>query len=68
MIVGDREAHRDLAIVLFAELATVLPRDADRMRALLGEAGVVDDPGTDRTVSFDGGQRSLAHNAEHRLV
>ncbi len=52
-MIGDRQRHRDLAIVLLAELAAILPRHADRMPALLGKAGVVDDPGLDRPVPLD---------------
>lgn len=55
MLVGDREADGDLAVVLLVELAAVLPCDADGMPALLGEASVVDDPGLDRPVLLDGG-------------
>ena len=40
--------HRHLAIVLLAELTAILTRHADRMPALLGKAGVVDDPRLDR--------------------
>jgi hypothetical protein len=35
-------------MVLLAQLAAVLPRDADRVLALLGEPGVIDDRGLDR--------------------
>jgi len=49
LLVGHRQAYRHLAIILLAELATVLPRHAYRVPALLGKAGVVDDPGRDRT-------------------
>jgi predicted deacylase len=34
-----------LAVVLFADLAAVLPGDADGVFAFLRETGVVDDPG-----------------------
>jgi hypothetical protein len=34
-----------LAVVLLAKLTAILPGDADRMNALLGESRVVDDPG-----------------------
>ena len=44
VITGRRQAHGHLAIVLFAELPAVLPRHADRMRTLLRNAGVIDDP------------------------
>ena len=68
VIVGDRQADRDLAVVLLAELATVLPRHADRMRALLGNAGVVDDQRADRAVPLDDRQHAGAHRGEHRVI
>jgi hypothetical protein len=40
MVVGDRQADGDLAVLLLAELAAILPRDADGVLALLGKAGV----------------------------
>jgi hypothetical protein len=67
---GDREADRDLAVVLLAELpAVLLPGDADRVPALLGDAGVVDDPGLRRAAA--GGQarqRPIPHRGEHGPV
>ena len=42
----QRQTDRDAAIVCLANLAAVLPRNANRMRAFLRESGVVDDPGT----------------------
>ena len=36
MVVGDRQAHRDLAIILLSQLTTVLPRHADRMSSFFG--------------------------------
>src|SRR6478672_9251502 len=68
MIIGDRHAHRDLAIVLLAELAAVLSRHADRVRSFLGTAGVVNNPGQDLAMAFHGGQYLLADDAEHGLV
>ncbi len=47
-VVGQRQRHRHLAIVLLAELAAILPRHADRVPPLLGKAGIVDDPRLDR--------------------
>src|SRR3954471_1702006 len=44
-VVGERERHGHWAVVLFAELAAILARHPDRVPALLGEAGIVDDPG-----------------------
>ena len=52
MIVGQRQRHRDLAIVLLALLAAVLARDTDRVAPLLGDPGIVHDPGCDRTVAL----------------
>ena len=49
-----------MAIVLLAELAAVLPRDADRVPPFLGKTGVIDDPGLDRPVALDAGQHHLA--------
>jgi len=48
MLVGDRDADRDLTNVRLAALTAVLPRDADRVRALFREVGIVGDPGLDR--------------------
>src|ERR1035437_4485186 len=53
MMIGDRQRHCDLTIVLLAELAAVLSRHPDRVPPLLGKAGVVDDPGFNRTVTLD---------------
>jgi len=68
MLVGDREADGDLAVLLLAELPAVLPPDADRVHALLGEAGVADDPGLDRAVLLDRGQDLGADCRQHRRV
>jgi hypothetical protein len=35
VVVGQRQRHRDLAVVLLAQLAALLPRDAHRVLALL---------------------------------
>src|SRR3954463_4856139 len=59
--IGERERHRHLALVLFAELAAALTRDPDRVPALLGKAGIVDDPGLDGPGALDGGQHQVAH-------
>jgi hypothetical protein len=68
VVVGHRQAHRDLAIVLLAELAAVLARHADGVLALLREAGVVDDPVPHRPVPLEGGQDPAAHRGQHRRV
>ena len=57
-----------LAVVLLAQLAAVLPRDADRVLALFREAGVIDDRGLDRAECFDLRQRHLTHFGQHSLI
>ncbi len=52
-MVGDRQGNSDLAIVLLAELTTVLTGDADQMPALFRKTSVVDDPGLDRAMTLD---------------
>ena len=68
VIVGRRQAHRDLAVVLLAELATILPRHADRVLAFLRHAGVIDDQGPDRAALLDDGQHAGAHRRKHRVI
>src|SRR3954451_25383904 len=65
---GDRQRHSDLAVVLLAQLARVLAGHPDRMPALLRKAGVVDDPGLDRSAALDGRQGQLANLGEHHLI
>ena len=55
-------------IVLLAELTTVLARHPDRVPALLGKTGIVDDPGLDRPLPLDRRQHYLAHLAQNPLV
>jgi hypothetical protein len=68
MLVCDREADGDLAVLLLAELAAVLPRDADGVHALLGEAGVIEDRSLDRPVLLDRGQDLCADCGQYRRV
>ena len=68
MVVGHREADCHLTVVLLAELTAVLPCHADRKRALLREAGIVDDPRADGTVTLDRGHHLLTHRGEHGLI
>jgi hypothetical protein len=65
---GDRHRHRDLAIVLLAEPAAILPRDADRMGALFRNARVIHDPGFDAALSLDARPNQLKNLAQDRLV
>ena len=68
MVIGDRQRHGDLTIVLLAELAAVLPRHANRVPPLLGKARVVDDPRLDRPMALDRRQHHLAYFGQDSLV
>jgi hypothetical protein len=68
MVVGDGRAHRNLAIILVAKLAAVLPRDADRVLALLRKTCVVDDPVSHRPVPLEGGQHRTPQSSQQRRV
>ena len=68
VVIGNRQRHRDLTIVLLAELAAILPCHPYRMPALLGKARVVDDPGLDRPMPLDLRQHHLAHLGQDLLV
>ena len=58
----------NIRVVLLADLAAVLPGNADRMLALLGEAGVVEDPGLDQRPAGQAGQHPIPHRSEHCRV
>ena len=66
MIVCHRQADRGLAVVLFAKLPAVLPRNGNRRLALFGHAGVIDDQGPDRAVPLDDGRDMSTHCCQHR--
>ena len=68
MIVGGRQAHGDLTVVLLAELPAVLPRHTDGVPAFLRHAGVVDDQRADRVMPPEDGQDMGAHGREHGIV
>src|ERR1700756_1310370 len=68
MFVGNRQRDCALAVVLLAKLPTILPRYAYRMRALLGKARVVNDPGLDRAVTLDRRQDHLSHLGQKPFV
>src|SRR5260221_14372479 len=65
MIIGKRQRHPDLAVVLLAEPATILPRNADPMPALLRKAGIIDDPGLHRPLTLDSRQHHLTYLAQN---
>src|ERR1700688_916961 len=68
MFVGNRQRHRDLAVVLLAKLTAILPRNTDRMPSLLWQSGIVDNPRFDRAVTLDLRQNHLAHLGQNTLV
>jgi hypothetical protein len=59
MTVRDRQRNGNLAIILLAELAAILPRHANRVLTLLRKACVINDKGFDRAVLFEYWQRPL---------
>ena len=65
---ADGEANGELAVVLFAHLALVLPGDADGVFAFLGEACIVDDPGRDGGAGGHLQQNVMADGLEEELV
>ena len=68
IVIGQRQRHRHLAVILLAELAAILPGYPDRVPPLLGKAGVVDDPGFDRPAALDRPPHQLAYFGQHRRV
>src|SRR5580658_1804807 len=68
MMIGNRQCHGDLTIVLLAQLAAILPPDPDRMPSLLGEARVIDDPSLDRSVTLYLRQHQSADLGQNPLV
>src|SRR5262249_4999588 len=68
IMIGDRQRHRDLTIVLLAKLAAILSSHPDRMLPFLGKARVVDDPRFDRPVAFQLWQHQFPHLRENLLV
>jgi hypothetical protein len=65
---ADGEANGDLAVALFADLAAVLPGDANGVFAFLGEARIVEDPGGDGRAGGHLGQNVVADGSEEKLV
>ena len=64
----DRQRNSDLAIVLLAELAAILPRYSNRVLAFLRKTCVIDDEGFDRAVLFEQGKRQLPNLAQKSLI
>src|SRR6202167_6587088 len=68
LMIGDRQRHRDLAIVSLAEPSAILSRHAYRMHALLHEARVVDNPSLDPALRLHRRHDELAHLGQHAFV
>lgn len=66
LLIGDRQRHGDLAIVLLAELTTILPGHADRMSALLGKP--VSSMIQARIVPRDHRKHEIAPRLHHRGI
>src|SRR5262249_12802623 len=58
------DTHGHLAVVLFAEHATVLARHPDRVTAFFRDPRIVDDPGGHRPVALQGRQHGLPGDAQ----
>jgi len=67
-IVCNRKRHRDLAICLFPELATILVGNADGLRSLLGNPRIVNDPRTNWSVTLYCRQDRLVHFGQDRAI
>jgi hypothetical protein len=67
-MIGDRQRHRDLTIVLLAKLAAILSGHPDRMLPFPGKARLVNDPCFDRPVAFQLWQHQFPHLRENVLV
>src|SRR5882757_7524727 len=68
MLIGKRQRYGDLAVVLLAKLTAILPRNTDRMPALLWQASIVDNPRFDRAVTLDLRQNHLSDLGQNLLV
>jgi hypothetical protein len=68
MVVGNRDGHGNLSIVLLARLSAILPRNPDRMPPLLRKARIIDDPTFDPPVPLDLRQHHPADLGEDLLV
>ena len=66
--VCNRKTDGHLTVILLAGLPTILSRYTHRMRSLLGNSGVIHDPGRDGTASFHDWQDIVAHVIEKILI
>ncbi len=63
-----RQRDGNLAVILFANLATVLACDPDRVPALLGKTCIINHPGQDPPMPLDLGQDLGSHERQESLV
>lgn len=63
-----RKAYRNPAVILLANLSTVLPCDANRVLSLLRKTGIVNYPGNDRTFSQHGRQNRIQRAVQQRFI
>jgi hypothetical protein len=68
VLVGQGQTDRHLTIFFLAQRRAVLPGDADRVPAGLGDAGIVEDPGLDRTALLERRHSAPADDVKHRLI
>ena len=68
VMIGQRQRHRDLAIVRLAQPPAILARHAYRMRALLLKTCVVDDHRFDPAMRLERRRDEISDLAQHRLV
>ncbi len=68
LLVGHRQRHRYLAVVLLAQLPAILTRYPDRMPPFLGNAGVVDDPRLNRPAPLNRRKCILSDRLEYRAI
>jgi len=67
-LMRNSERHRDLAILRLAQLATVLPLDADRMLAAFGKSSIVNNPAFDFAHMKQYWQSVSANRAQDRTI
>ena len=65
---GYRDSHGALAVVLFPHLSAILSRHAYGMLALLGKAGVINDPRQHRPLTLHFWQGIIPNCLHHRDI
>ena len=68
LMVGQRQRHRDLAIVRLAQPPAILARHAYRMRALFRKTCVVDDQRLNAPMRLERRRDEISDLTRHRLV